>query len=303
MLSARKLRAGILVAPFVLVLGSAVAGTGMAQPQTQAQLCSPQGTPPSPQPGTAISVAPSTLNVDKGNSVSFAIYTSQPPQANADSDIVTVSTPSKPSGSECYTATVTGKALGHTTITVSNGLSDAVSVRVYVRPRPFVISAGGGYALFAPQSKSYAIQPGPVFASPLPVPSPLPTGDTVNRIVESDTTNTPASLIALAHIRLSQNADAVNTWFSLGLGQNSQGPIFGLSVSPPRSDLVWLTVGVRQETQQQLLHGYNVGQAIPSGVSTISQTVKTPRLFVSLSADPAALGCVFNPSSCSTGSK
>jgi hypothetical protein len=126
----------------------------------------------------------------------------------------------------------------------------------------------------------------------------LPTGDTVNRIVESDTTNTPAALIALAHVRLTQNPDAVNSWFSLGLGQNSQGPIFGLSFSPPHSDLVWLTFGVRQETQQQLLHGYSVGQPVPSGVSTISQSVKTPRLFLSLTADPGALGCVFNPSSC-----
>lgn len=227
----------------------------------------------------------------KGSSETLTITDATAPVVQVISGPIVAGPLNTPNGTaKQYTTTITAVEAGMACLEIADANS-TVELDFRVVPRQFVLTIGGGYDLFSYRNITYTNQQSSLTIAPLP-----PAGTTsVNRVVATQLQNTPGYLAGMVHVRITDGTGGTNAWLSLGLAQNSQGPIYGLSLSFAQ-DLVFFTVGVHTEQSQQLLPGYYPNAIVAPGIA-VAQTVNAPRIFVSLTADTALLSC-FAASGC-----
>lgn len=211
-----------------------------------------------------------------------------PVVVSKDTTVAVVPTPgaSQQSGGQ-FAATISAQSPGNACIVVSSG-SDRQDVLVHVLPRRFVVSYGINHTV-GTTLRNFTTVPVPTpFFTGSGTPPPTPS---LNTIQETSRTNQPINGMLMGHVRITQ-WEMYNLWLSLGTGTNSSGLIYGLSLSPGRSDSTFFTLGVQQVVTQQLLPPFGPGNQIPSSITSITEDVKRPAWFFGFSVDGKALGCL-----------
>lgn len=201
-------------------------------------------------------------------------------------NVSVVTVPSPPTvttgNSGAFTVGITASRPGSACVTVSFASLGNRYVPVNVLPREFMLSGGVAFDT-GETSNTYSL--GVTGASPSPAATEL---------VQTARTHAQINGLVLAHFAITHNPNAANLWGSVGSSGNSQGLVYGLSLSPARSDSIFFTAGLRQNVSQQPLPGLTPGQVVPSGVTAITYDQKRPVLFFGVTGDISQLGCILS---------